>query len=83
MTDVQGWLNNPATNFGWAVVNSDETDATTFRGPFWTKEATTASLRPELIVNYTPTPEPSTLALFACAFSLLAACRFRCTSRTS
>ena len=59
IADVQSWLNSPSTNFGWAVVNSDETDATTFRA-FWTKEAPTASLRPELIVSYTPAPEPST-----------------------
>ena len=31
ISDVQGWLNNPATDFGWALVNADEVDATDFR----------------------------------------------------
>jgi hypothetical protein len=65
VADVQGWLDTPSSNDGWAVINANETSATTFRA-FWTKETTTASLRPELVVTYTPAPEPSTLALLAC-----------------
>jgi hypothetical protein len=72
VTDVQNWLDHPTNNFGWAVVNSDETDATTFRA-FWTKEAPTASLRPELIVSYTAAPEPATLTLLACGLTIAAA----------
>ena len=43
------------TNFGWALVNSDETDYRTFRA-FWTKESTDPTLRPELLVTYTVLP---------------------------
>lgn len=49
--DVQGWLNNPSTNFGWELVNSDETDTRTFRA-FWTKEAADPTTRPQLVVTY-------------------------------
>ncbi len=51
VSDVQSWLDNPATNFGWELVNSDETDSRTFRA-FWTKEASDPTLRPELVVTY-------------------------------
>lgn len=32
VADVQGWLDNPATNFGWMLVNTNETGTQTFRG---------------------------------------------------
>jgi hypothetical protein len=76
VSDVQGWLNNPAKNFGWELVNTDEVDATTFSA-FWSQVAVTASLRPELVVNYTPAPEPSTLALLACGCAMVAAWKMR------
>jgi ABC-type nitrate/sulfonate/bicarbonate transport system substrate-binding protein len=55
VSDVQGWLNNPQTNFGWELVNTDETDSRTFRA-FWTKEASDPTLRPELLVTYAVLP---------------------------
>ena len=30
VTDVQNWLNNPATNFGWILKNADETEPDRF-----------------------------------------------------
>jgi hypothetical protein len=70
VADVQGWLDSPATNFGWMVLG-EETEGQTFRS-FHAREATNASLRPALSVSFTPVPEPSTLLL--CATGALAMC---------
>lgn len=55
--DVQGWLNTPATNNGWILIG-DETGTKNAKR-VWSREATTASLRPKLTVNYVATPSPS------------------------
>jgi hypothetical protein len=57
VSDVQGWLDNPATNFGWILVNADETSANTSR-TFFSSEVATATFRPQLVVEFTPIPEP-------------------------
>jgi hypothetical protein len=49
--NVQGWLNDPASNFGWMMVNADELTSATFRG-FYSRHTATAALRPQLIVSY-------------------------------
>ena len=67
VADVQGWLNNPSSNFGWELVNEDETSARTFRA-FYTREApgASAAFRPQLQITYTAAvPEPSSLLLTA------------------
>ncbi len=64
ISDVQGWLDNPSTDFGWALVNADEVDATDFRA-FYSRNALTASFHPQLTITYTPAPEPGTLAMLA------------------
>jgi len=56
VADVQGWLDNPATNFGWAVVNNSEAAARTAKR-FDTRENATSAFRPLLTVVYTPPPE--------------------------
>lgn len=61
IADVQGWLDNPATNFGWILIG-DESTTQTFRN-FYSREASDEALRPVLSVIYTPIPEPSTLVL--------------------
>jgi hypothetical protein len=61
VADVQGWLTNPATNFGWMVLGN-EAEVQSFRS-FHAREATNAALRPALTVTFTPVPEPSTLLL--------------------
>jgi hypothetical protein len=66
VSDVQGWLNAPATNFGWELINLDEITATDFRA-FYTRDFTDATLRPQLQITFTPaaaTPEPTTGLLF-------------------
>lgn len=61
VADVQGWLDNPATNFGWELVNEDETSARTFRA-FYTRETSTAAFRPQLQITYA-VPEPCSIPL--------------------
>ena len=73
VADVQGWLNNPATNFGWELINADEVDVRTLYG-FYSSEWATfpgglASQEPALQITYT-VPEPA-------AGSLGALCRSR------
>jgi hypothetical protein len=65
INDVQGWLNTPASNFGWEVINLDEITPTDFRA-FYTREFSDAALRPQLQVTFTPpvtVPEPTTMML--------------------
>jgi hypothetical protein len=49
--DVQGWIENPASNFGWMLVNAQETTPATFRA-FYSHETATAALRPQLSLTY-------------------------------
>jgi hypothetical protein len=49
--DMQGWLDDPQSNFGWMLVNADEATPATFRG-FYSRQTATASLRPQLSLSY-------------------------------
>jgi hypothetical protein len=51
VSDAQGWLDNPPSNFGWMLVNLQETTPATFRA-FYSHEAATPSLRPQLTLSY-------------------------------
>jgi hypothetical protein len=63
VSDVQSWLNNPSTNFGWLLQNADEAGASTFRA-FYSRNVATAAFHPRLEITYaTATPEPSGLVL--------------------
>ena len=53
-TDVQSWLDSPATNFGWIVIGDESTDTTTKR--FDSREGVQAANRPKLTIYYTITP---------------------------
>jgi hypothetical protein len=50
VADVQAWVNNPTTNFGWILVAQDETDAAV---RFGSRESATA---PSLVIEYTAGP---------------------------
>ncbi|BCA57071.1 hypothetical protein W02_42110 [Nitrospira sp. KM1] len=77
VADVQSWLANPTSNFGWLLKNVDEVDnpATpavnegfqTFRS-FYTKEGETLGLGqgPRLVLDYSlaPVPVPAAIWLF-------------------
>lgn len=60
VADVQGWLNNSATNFGWLLTGNESTGATSKE--FDTKENTTAANRPVLSVTYTTPAADLTVA---------------------
>lgn len=83
VANVQGWLNNSSTNFGWELINADESTATTFDA-FYSREAlsvpgVTASQLPSLQITYTvaAAPEPASSALMATALLGMAAARPR------
>lgn len=62
VSDVQNWFDNPSSNFGWMLVNTDEATANTGR-TFFSSEVATAAFRPQLEITYEVIPEPSTLLL--------------------
>ena len=55
VADVQAWLNNPGTNFGWLIRGNEVQDRTATR--FDSHENLTVSARPVLRVGYVP-PQP-------------------------
>jgi hypothetical protein len=83
ISDVQSWLDNPLTNFGWAVVSANESSNQSVRA-FYSSEATQNSSgatldpawRPMLTVTYV-VPEPVTVALLAMFGQLLLFQRWR------
>lgn len=84
VNDVQGWLDTPTSNFGWELINLDETVPTDFRA-FYTREFNDAALRPQLQITFdstTTVPEPVSivllpLGLLGLAGALKLAYRFR------
>jgi hypothetical protein len=50
VADVQGWLDAPATNFGWLIRDSEDTVRTTKK--FHSRQTVTASNRPQLLVVF-------------------------------
>ncbi len=62
VADVQNWLNSPASNFGWLLKYSDENTVGTARA-FFSREASVASQRPTLTIDFTPAPEPGSLVM--------------------
>lgn len=53
ISDVQGWLSNPSSNFGWMMISTSESTSQTARR-FGSKESTAP---PSLVVTYTPPGE--------------------------
>lgn len=60
--DVQGWVNNAATNFGWILRTAEAANQTTNR--FSSRTNPTAANQPRLTVIYTAAA-PVTLSLFS------------------
>ena len=81
VADVQGWVNNSSTNFGWELINANEVSANSVCG-FYSREWSTSTFGtgtshagdvPALQVIYT-VPEPASVSLAAiAALSLLLA----------
>lgn len=61
VADVQGWLDNPAANFGWLLLG-EETQPRNVHG-FATREAENAA-GPRLTIEYAVIPEPGSFVLF-------------------
>jgi len=65
--DINAWLAQPASNFGWIVIGDetvDDPDQSSKRG-FATREHETIAFRPLLTFEYEVVPEPGTLVLLA------------------
>jgi hypothetical protein len=63
--DVQSWLDEPSTNFGWAVLGNEDGFGTAKR--FDTHENPLPEYRPVLVVDYTLIPAPGALSLLGLA----------------
>jgi spore coat protein A len=59
VADVQGWLDNPSTNFGWIMIGNEKNSSSSKR--FDSKDHSNPNVRPDLTIDFTP---PS--ALGAC-----------------
>lgn len=81
-SDVQAWIDNSLPNNGWLLRNPAAENSTllTFYSREIVDNPTTTSvdeslLRPQLTIDYTPVPEPSTLALAALGMAMLIGAR--------
>jgi hypothetical protein len=54
VADVQAFVNNPATNYGWILIGNEQEVRTVKR--FNTRENLLPATRPTLVVDYTPPP---------------------------
>jgi hypothetical protein len=71
LSDVKDWYANPATNFGWDMVNSDEGIAQSVK-VFYSREYTVnTAFRPRLTITYVPEPTAIVLVLAASPLFLL------------
>jgi hypothetical protein len=54
IVDVQAWIADPSSNFGWILIGDESMNQTAMR--FGTHENETAAYRPMLIITYVPAP---------------------------
>lgn len=57
LSDVQGWIANPSSNFGWILVGDETTNRSVKL--FVSNEGTPSNQRPQLIITYEQTESPS------------------------
>ena len=74
LADVQGWLDHPATDFGWIMLGNESQGQTAKQ--FSSSESTTPGFWPTLTVSYSAVPEPGTAVLAAAGALGLAAVGF-------
>jgi hypothetical protein len=53
VADAQGWLDTPASNFGWVIKHDDEATATTAKR-YASRENIVAQVRPRLEIGFAP-----------------------------
>jgi hypothetical protein len=61
VSDVQFWINNPSSNFGWIIRGNEASSQTSIQ--FDSRSNFDVAHRPELTVEYEIVPEPSAAAL--------------------
>jgi hypothetical protein len=76
---VQGWVNNPATNFGWILTGGEATAQSARK--LGSRENADASVRPVLSVTYTPVPEPAAAGVVVASLVACGAVRRRRAAR--
>ena len=59
LADIRAWMNQPAQNFGWMLMTESEATQKTARR-FDSRES---GFGPTLLIEFTPVPEPSSIAL--------------------
>ncbi|UCF35295.1 MAG: DNRLRE domain-containing protein, partial [Acidobacteriota bacterium] len=59
IADVQGWVNNPASNFGWILIGGEGTTGGAKR--LGSREAETIEARPRLLIEYEEAVIPDTI----------------------
>jgi hypothetical protein len=69
VADVQGWLDNPATNFGWILKSSEAPGGATAKR-FNTREFSDPTLRPALTISFSPPAPPVLLGDMNCDSSV-------------
>lgn len=61
VADIQNWIENPETNFGWFILGNENRDFQPTVRAFASREFFIASARPKLIIEGTLPPSPSDL----------------------
>jgi hypothetical protein len=61
VADVQNWLDNPASDFGWILLASDESSLNSAHR--FASSEDTLGRGPLLTIEFTPVPEPATISL--------------------
>ncbi len=77
LSDIQQWVNNPMSNFGWIVTGNESAPGTAFQ--LDTKENLTATYWPMLTVNYTPPVTATQLVITTASSSATAGRPFMIT----
>jgi hypothetical protein len=75
--DVQGWLDNPSSNFGWLLLGDESTGGTT--RVFNTREAQSQGAWPSLVVTFTPASPATTHLVVSAPSAATAGSSFQIT----
>ena len=79
VSDIQNWLDNPTTNFGWLLQGDESVGMTAKRLRGRTNNTLPNADAPSLVITYVP--EPGTLVLTVLAGGCVIVTRFRAYAR--